>query len=215
MLSIQRYVFDLLDSNMYLITENKNAILIDPHYCMEVNQGLKRQAIENIDIILTHEHFDHVSGAMYYAQFAHNIYAGKKCAEVLKNPRNRMNSRFAATFVNASEELRSRVREACKDKVIVNVTCPVSNEYHFIWNNHNVVITYTPGHTPGSVCIMIDKKILFTGDSLIPDNDVITRFPGGNLEQYRTITQAYFHSLDKELLVYPGHGEEKKLGDLL
>lgn len=215
MISIHKYIFDILDSNMYLLIENNKAIIIDPHYSIEANKLLENSSIEEIDIILTHEHFDHVSGIMHYAKFARDIYANRKCAEILNNPRNRINSRFAAFFVSASKEKRYKVREACKTQILSDVTCVFEEEYQFDWNNHSIWIKSTPGHTPGSVCIIIDNTMMFSGDSLIPDHEVITGFPEGSQEHYDNITQPFLQALDKNLLVYPGHGEEKKLGDML
>ena len=35
---------------------------------------------------------------------------------------------------------------------------------------NNSIILHTPGHTPGSICIYLDEKILFTGDTIRTDN---------------------------------------------
>ena len=54
---------------------------------------------------------------------------------------------------------------------------------------------------------------MFTGDTLLGDNAAITRFPGGNTNDYKHIALPYLRSLDKNLIVMPGHGEPFVLSD--
>lgn len=215
MIDIHRYVFDLLDSNMYILIEENDAIMIDPHYSKEVEKLLSHHSIENLDIILTHEHFDHVSGATHFSKYANNIIANSYCKEVLGNVNNRINSRFASTFVGASLEKRQRIRAVCTDKVLVPVNMYFEDEFLYKWRDHELYMKCTPGHTLGSICILLDDKYLFTGDSLIPGSDVVTRFPSGSEADYKSVTCKFFNELDKELIVCPGHGEMKRLGEIL
>lgn len=56
-MQIKRYVSELMASNMYVIQEDRHAIVIDPYDNIFVANLL------HIDkIILTHEHYDHISG---------------------------------------------------------------------------------------------------------------------------------------------------------
>ena len=50
----------------------------------------------------------------------------------------------------------------------------------FLWRGHNFFLKALPGHTEGSCGIWMDEKIFFSGDYLIPGEEVITRFPGGS-----------------------------------
>ena len=51
-------------------------------------------------------------------------------------------------------------------------------------------VLHTPGHTPGSVCLLLpEHRVLFTGDMLLADGRRFRRpvyFPGTNLGDYRT-----------------------------
>ena len=85
--------------------------------------------------------------------------------------------------------------------------------------NIPIKVIHTPGHTPDSICLLVDNKLL-TGDTLFVGECGRTDMPGGN-------SKSLYHSLFNKLLklddyveVYPGHdygvkphstiGEEKR-----
>lgn len=66
-------------------------------------------------------------------------------------------------------------------------------------------IIHTPGHTPDSMCLLIDNKKLLTGDTLFVGECGRTDMPGGNS---RNMYDSLFHKLLKlndDVEVYPGH----------
>ena len=71
------------------------------------------------------------------------------------------------------------------------------------WNfeSHKIVMQETPGHSKGSICILVDEKLL--------------RLPGGSKKDFAGITLPYLESLDREIMVYPGHGEPQKLAEFM
>ena len=67
-----------------------------------------------------------------------------------------------------------------------------------------VELVHTPGHTPGSQCVVVDGRLL-SGDTLFLDGCGRTDLPGGDAE-------ALYHSLttrlarfDDDTVIYPGH----------
>lgn len=67
-----------------------------------------------------------------------------------------------------------------------------------------IKIIYTPGHTPDSICLLVDGKLL-TGDTLFVGECGRTDLPGGNPEE---MYHSLFHKilkLDDDVEVYPGH----------
>lgn len=73
----------------------------------------------------------------------------------------------------------------------------------------------TPGHTPGSICFrIVDKPILFSGDTLFPGGPGNTSLEGGDFETIITsIEDLLFADLPADTLVLPGHGDDTTIGD--
>jgi len=66
-------------------------------------------------------------------------------------------------------------------------------------------VIYTPGHTPDGICLLVDDKILLTGDTLFVGECGRTDMPGGDA---RSLYGSFFDKLlklDDSVLVYPGH----------
>jgi len=91
----------------------------------------------------------------------------------------------------------------------------------------NIVIDilYTPGHSKDSICLIVDSKIIFTGDTLFVGNCGRIDLPGGNVnEMYDSLLRRII-KLNDELILYPGHnygmktvstiGEEKNTNYVL
>ena len=66
-------------------------------------------------------------------------------------------------------------------------------------------VMHTPGHSQDSICLIIDKRAVFTGDTLFVGAVGRIDLPGGNpkdmyLSLYRKVS-----ALEDQLTVYPGH----------
>lgn len=67
-----------------------------------------------------------------------------------------------------------------------------------------ISVVHTPGHTPDSVCYVMDGAVL-TGDTLLIGGSGRTDFPGGDAgAQYDGVTGRLF-ALPGETVVWPGH----------
>ena len=70
-------------------------------------------------------------------------------------------------------------------------------------------VIHTPGHTPGSVCLMAEN-VIFSGDTLFAGSRGRTDFPGGR-EREIMASLKKLAALPGEYQVLPGHGEETLL----
>ena len=109
-MEIETIVSDLLKSNMYVIKENGRCILIDP--CITDCK------IENADyILLTHEHYDHISGVNYWREKTGAIaIVSKICAEKCADPRKNM-SRYYETFCELQTWIPNYKSPSVKDYI--------------------------------------------------------------------------------------------------
>jgi glyoxylase-like metal-dependent hydrolase (beta-lactamase superfamily II) len=75
-----------------------------------------------------------------------------------------------------------------------------------------VELVHTPGHTPGSTCVLLGRAHLFSGDTLFPGG------PGntfGNADAFERIMRSLrerLFRLPDETWVYPGHGDDTTIG---
>ena len=62
MLSLERWIDPLTESNCYLLGENGRAVVIDPNHPRGPLELLERLGWKPELILLTHEHCDHMAG---------------------------------------------------------------------------------------------------------------------------------------------------------
>ena len=75
--------------------------------------------------------------------------------------------------------------------------------------NINIKIVTTPGHTPESVCFLVDT-VVFTGDTLLIGKCGRTDFQGGSAEQLYDSVHQQLLTLPDSTIIYPGHEYESK-----
>ena len=73
----------------------------------------------------------------------------------------------------------------------------------------DISVLHTPGHTPGSVCLLIEDT-LFSGDTLFAASCGRTDLPGGSWEQMQASLKR-LSQIEANLWVLPGHGESTML----
>jgi len=205
---LHSFSYEPIDSRMYLIIANSKAVIIDP--CVDENALtlLINNNVYDIIVLPTHEHYDHISGINWLKEnFKCNVIASEQCAKNMTNPRYNASAHFDALFVFASEVDKRKIAEQNIQPYTCNAD-EIFNEYKcFLWQNHKVEIYQTPGHSKGSVCVVIDDKYIFTGDSLIKGVPTITRLPGGSKSEFKEITLPFLNNLPESSLIFPGHGE--------
>jgi glyoxylase-like metal-dependent hydrolase (beta-lactamase superfamily II) len=68
-----------------------------------------------------------------------------------------------------------------------------------------VKILFTPGHSKDSICLIVDSKIIITGDTLFVGNCGRTDLPGSDPEEMYNSLFEKILNLDDNMVVYPGH----------
>lgn len=73
-------------------------------------------------------------------------------------------------------------------------------------------VLHTPGHTPGSVCLLEDSsRQALVGDTLFYRGVGRTDFPGGDWETLERSIREKLYRLDGDWVLYPGHGPRTSL----
>jgi len=72
----------------------------------------------------------------------------------------------------------------------------------------------TPGHTPGSMCFVVEgKPLLFSGDTLFPGGPGNTTLEGGDFDTIiESVDRLLFAHLSPDTIVMPGHGDDTTIG---
>lgn len=74
-----------------------------------------------------------------------------------------------------------------------------------LFENHNLITIETPGHNPACLSFCIENY-LFTGDSLIPGYEVVTKIKGGNKVQAANSFERLNNMIKNDTKLCPGHG---------
>jgi glyoxylase-like metal-dependent hydrolase (beta-lactamase superfamily II) len=77
--------------------------------------------------------------------------------------------------------------------------------------DHEVEVLYTPGHTPGGVCLLIGKHLV-SGDTLFPGGPGNTWGDGKLFDQIISNIETKLFTLPDDTRVYPGHGADTTIG---
>lgn len=198
-------------SMTYILSENAHAVWIDPCDLPQTRAYIAAQGLTVDMVLLTHEHYDHISGIDRVQEKGVPVVAGEACAKNLQDVR--MNhSKFYKAFCSVQERL--------KDDPIPDVTAQrfhadqvFSGELTLSWQGHSLFLFPTPGHSQGSVCILLDSDTLFAGDTLLWDAGPEAEILGGSMEQYESIALPRLRQLSPKISVYPGHGQTFPLGE--
>lgn len=202
-MEINRYTSDLLLSNMYIISEKGHAIVIDPFCDTTHASGL---VIDKI--LLTHEHYDHISGVnLWKKETRAKVLCTKQCAENIKTPSKNLSNHFKEfcelqTWMRPNKTLIENPNYSC------NADETFENEMSFKWLGHKWHLFELPGHSMGSMGIVLDGKIFFSGDSLMEGFEIELRMPGGSKKKWKEIGEPRIKALPEGILVCPGHFRE-------
>lgn len=194
MINITRVVCGMNGTNCYIVVDDrKNCVLIDCEGDGENFESyFEKESIKPSYIILTHGHSDHI-GAVNYIK---NKYNCKVCAsefekELLENPN-----------LNLSKFM-------CEIPISVKADIFLKDNENFNFGDISFKIMNTPGHTKGSICLIMKDKI-FSGDTLFEGSCGRVDFPTGDAKEIMKSLEN-LSKLEGDYEVYPGHGPSTTL----
>ncbi len=198
-MKLERFGLGIYETNCYLVIDEdtKKVAVVDPGDAPdEFLNYFEKKGYELEAILLTHGHWDHITGVEdLVAKYGAKVYAMKTEQEFLKNAawnRSAMQPRTVVLedgieFLEGGEELNLA---GCKIQVIP-----------------------TPGHTAGGCCYYIaSENVLFSGDTLFADCVGRTDLPTGNEKTLQKSIRENLFVLPEATVVYPGHMQHTTIG---
>lgn len=198
MYRIKSYVLGPVQTNCYMIVnpDTKECVIIDPAVCSDsMVRDITEEGLIPKAILLTHAHFDHISGIEGFV----NLY---QTAVYVHEMDEKM---LADATINMSAGMGMPVsydKAVClRDKEVLTIA------------GFQIQVLHTPGHTPGGCCYYFAKEgVLFSGDTLFCQSVGRSDFPGGDGMQLVWSIQEKLMGLPVDTIVYPGHMDETTIG---
>lgn len=206
---IKTFIEPPIENNNYLIIDEdtKEAALID---CSSIEiwdkvpynegnagtstVGENRGEIQNIHlkyILLTHGHFDHISGIRPNSQA--EVYMHKADMSWVENVNTYM------PMMGMPEITVPKIDKFVNDGDIIKL------------GNLEIKVIHTPGHTQGGVCYYVGNT-LFSGDTIFRESVGRCDLPGGDFDQIVESIKNKIYALPDETAIYPGHGKPTTVG---
>jgi hydroxyacylglutathione hydrolase len=214
---LYRCIYAPVKSNMYIIISNNEAIVIDANDNEDGIKLLKNKKIENIHLVLTHEHYDHTLGVnLYRKEFpVTDLFCQEETARYVEVEKKNNPMMIAFVLANKDREDGGTRYKEFKEKFRPYTLCVddwFDEECKRTIAGIPFRFVHTPGHSSGSCCIEMGKYV-FTGDSLLRDDAIILRFPESEKNIYKEITLPYLKGLNMDTTILPGHGDPFKIGE--
>ena len=201
-LQVHCLTFNPFQENTYIIeAPSGECIIIDPG-CFDRNerQELKdfitSHNLKPVRLLNTHCHIDHILGNAFVSkEYGLGLEIHKGEIPVLES--GLMVSNMYGVPYEVSPAPTSFLEEG--DEVVLD--------------GHTLQVLFTPGHSPASICFynQADGWVI-GGDVLFFESIGRTDLPGGDHASLLKSIREKLFVLPNETIVYPGHGQETKVG---
>ncbi len=186
--------------NSYIISnENNEGVVIDPGAEGEkILEFIKKRKIDIKYLINTHGHPDHTGNNWIIKENFRNLKSGIHEKDL--------------PFLDIDKIDLFNFKEILNIKYIPEPDFYLEEGNTITLDDISIKILHTPGHTPGSISLLLENSILFSGDTLFKDSIGRTDLPGGNYSQIINSIKEKILKLSDKIKVFPGHGENTEIG---
>lgn len=185
-----------VETNCYLLWEpaSKQALIIDPGAPSEqLESCIIREKLLITAIVNTHGHADHIGGNYRIKTVTGApLYIHEHDHDMLHNADLNLSAQWGfPIFSPPADDFAEDGRQ-------------------YSLGRHHLEILHTPGHTPGSICILADD-MLFSGDTIFEHSVGRTDLPRGNSMQLMASLKEKIMPLSPRTVILPGHGPKTTL----
>ena len=195
---VEKFVLGVYEENSYLIIddETNEAVVIDPGEGPSSLLEMISSSNLSVKYILnTHAHIDHVLGV----------------EEVKKKTGAPFYLCEKDSFLLDALPAQAEMLGLDGTYTVPEVDGNISEGDIFDIGSVKLKVLETPGHSPGSVTFVTDEAV-FAGDALFAGSVGRIDLPGGSWEILQSSLQEKICVLDRDTVVFSGHGPETTIG---
>jgi len=196
MISITRFITGPIETNTYLVSnDKKKCVIVDPASgCSEILCAIRNGPLETEAIVLTHSHFDHITGIpeLMDALGDMPVYIHASEARFLADAELNGSLWFGERFTFAG---RTKKLDEGKQRI----------------GSFEFDVLLVPGHTPGGCALCIGNNCL-CGDALFAGSIGRSDLPGGDGHLLISSIKKKLCALPDATVVWPGHGGRTTIG---
>ena len=218
-LLIDRVVAPYYQTNCWIIAPaiGSECIVVDPGIAIpslnpSIQEVLKRHSLKVGGVVITHGHLDHTFSLISKIEDFVNIdcFVHQADRDLLSFPERAMGPQSQALVkeLKDSAALSDGFREP-------DSTYSISDGEEVSLGEMRAVFHHAPGHTPGSVLVVINDELVVSGDVLFKGSIGRTDLPRGSLSDMERTLRDKIATLPADLRVLTGHGEETNIGEEL
>ncbi len=199
---MKRYTFPVgaLGCNCTILAdeESREALVVDPgDEADAILARLTKAGLRVVGLVHTHAHVDHLGATAHLARVT-----------------------SAPTYLHEADDfLRSMLPLQARLIGLPSVETPTTDRRladgdALTFGRHTVGVVHTPGHTPGSVSLVVpDAELCLSGDTLFAGGVGRTDLWGGDTDALVRSIRDRLYTLNGAFQVVPGHGPETSIDE--
>lgn len=202
--------------NCYLVCGSERALLIDTGWGFgDLAAAVRSLTALPVSVVNTHGHPDHVNGDAQFSEVFINT-ADKALSAVAQPAARRMMLERLASYGPLPEDFSA---EAWINAPLPTFS-PLPENAVFELGGRSLRVIPTPGHTPGSICLLdAGARLLFTGDTIVAGTILMFLEHSLPLRVYADSLRRLLALSGEIDYLLPGHGSEPlpatRIADLL
>lgn len=210
-LHIKTFPTGFLASNCHIIYNECEGIIVDAGSDNpELYEFIRNNNLKIKYIFCTHSHIDHVLFSRELKLFTGATLALHRCDEnhYKYYTQERIDRWMKSGEFNENQLFLIDIFKNIKYDTLLN------GGECFSIGKLIVDIIHTPGHSKGSISILVNKKYLFVGDMIYSGNIGRTDIDSGSSDEMEQTINEIIMPLDEDIIVFPGHGNFDSLKNI-